>query len=556
MTPGEFLQKFDVLAEIPNAVEKLRELILQLAVQGGLSERLAGDEPALQLLDRGRAAMGDLRRWEAITQAAEQWRDRCGETLPGLPTGWAWACNAQLGDTSPRNDSPDTAVVSFAPMAAMPTDYRVRGVFETRPWGEIKKGYTHFADGDIAVAKITPCFQNGKACVMQGLAGGIGAGTTELHVLRPVPNLVEPLYMLMVYTSPAFVHGGVATFTGTAGQQRVSNDYFRYSPIPLPPRAEQKRIVAKVDELMALCDRLEAQQQERDHAHAALTHAALARFAEVPTAENLEYLFHESYSTSPEELRKAILTLAVRGELCEQSAIDGPVDALLATNDDRRKRIAGNDARADAERQELLSADDRWNIPVTWKWRGLADLVLFVDYRGRTPKKVESGVRLLTAKNVRRGEVTLHPEEFITEAEYNEWMTRGFPKSGDVLFTTEAPMGFAAVVRFVERFALAQRVICFQSYGAIDGDFLVLQILSDQFQRMLDKNGTGVTAKGIKASKLKQLPIAVPPLAEQRRIVAKVNDLMALVDRLAADLAAARGTGEALMDAVVHELIA
>lgn len=556
MTPDALIRQFDLLADAPNAVAKMRDLVLQLAVQGGLSEQSADDEPASRLLDRARAAMGDSRRWEAVTSAAAGWRDRDGGTVPDLPTGWAWTCNAHLGDTSPRNESADDAVVSFAPMAAIPTDYRKRAVFETRPWGEIKKGYTHFADGDIAVAKITPCFQNGKACVMQDLAGGIGAGTTELHVLRPFHEIVAPLYLLMVYKSPRFVRGGVATFTGTAGQQRVSNDYFRYSPIPLPPLAEQRRIVAKVDELMALCDRVESQQQQREHAHAALTHAALARFAGAPTGHNLEYLFHTSYSTSPEELRKAILMLAVRGELCDQSALDGPIDDLLAANDERRQRTAADDARADAERQDLLSADDRWNIPATWKWSGLADLVLFIDYRGRTPKKVNSGVRLLTAKNVRRGEVTLHPEEFITQTEYDEWMTRGFPRSGDVLFTTEAPMGFAAVVRLAERFALAQRVICFQSYGAIDGDFLVLQILSDQFQRILEKNGTGVTAKGIKASKLKQLPIAVPPLAEQRRIVAKVNDLMALVDRLEVDLAAASTTGEKLMDAVVHELIA
>jgi type I restriction enzyme S subunit len=180
--------------------------------------------------------------------------------------------------------------------------------------------------------------------------------------------------------------------------------------------------------------------------------------------------------------------------------------------------------------------------------------VLFVDYRGKTPTKTASGVRLLTAKNVRKGLITPSPEEFISDAEYDEWMTRGFPKVGDVLFTTEAPMGNAAVIRLAEKFALAQRVICFQSYGALDGNFLVLQILSEEFQRILDTNGTGVTAKGIKAAKLKRLPIAVPPLAEQRRIVAKVDELMALVDRLEAQLAAARSAAERLMEAVVSEL--
>ncbi len=95
-------------------------------------------------------------------------------------------------------------------------------------------------------------------------------------------------------------------------------------------------------------------------------------------------------------------------------------------------------------------------------------------------------------------------------------------------------MGNAAVIELSERFALAQRVICFQSYGAVEPAFLVMQILSDGFQLILDKNSTGVTAKGIKASKLKRLPIVVAPLAEQRRIVAKVDELMALVDQLEA----------------------
>ena len=115
-------------------------------------------------------------------------------------------------------------------------------------------------------------------------------------------------------------------------------------------------------------------------------------------------------------------------------------------------------------------------------------------------------------------------------------------------------MGNGALVDLTERVALAQRVICFQSYDAIDPAFLVLQILSDQFQFILDKNGTGVTAKGIKASKLKQLPIAVPPIAEQRRIVAKVDELMALVDALETQLATARTTATALLAAAVAEL--
>jgi type I restriction enzyme S subunit len=230
------------------------------------------------------------------------------------------------------------------------------------------------------------------------------------------------------------------------------------------------------------------------------------------------------------------------------------VKDLLLRNDARRREIARNDHRANEDNQLVLSADDRWEVTDTWSWQGLADLVLFVDYRGKTPVKMSDGIRLLTAKNVRKGHINLSPEEFLSESEYRDWMTRGFPKVGDVLFTTEAPMGNAAVVKLSERFALAQRIICFQSYGAIDPAFLVLQINSDQFQSILNTNGTGVTAKGIKASKLKQLPIAVPPLAEQRRIVAKVDKLMALVDELERQQDESREKATKLLDAIVQEM--
>ncbi len=362
---------------------------------------------------------------------------------------------------------------------------------------------------------------------------------------------------------------------------RLGTKDLESAPIVIPPLAEQKRIVAKVDELMALCDRLEAEQKEREEKKSALARASLARFANAPTPVNLELLFYpssclrasvrklkqvshkgteaqspSSYFITPADLRKTILTLAVQGKLVPQDPHDESVDDLLTRNDEQRRKKAAYDHRAVKDNQRLLSADDRWKIPNPWSWRALTDLVLFVDYRGKTPVKLSKGIRLLTAKNVRKNQIDLFPEEFLSESDYHEWMTRGFPKRGDVLFTTEAPMGNAAVVELKERFALAQRVICFQSYGAIDSSFLVNQILSEEFKFILDKNGTGITAKGIKASKLKQLPIAIPPLPEQHRIVAKVDQLMTLVDELERQLAASRAAGEKLLNALVAELTA
>ena len=116
-------------------------------------------------------------------------------------------------------------------------------------------------------------------------------------------------------------------------------------PFPLPPLAEQKRIVAKVDELMALCDRLEAQQQERETRHAALARASLARFADAPTPANLPFLFHPSYAIPPADLRKSILTLAVQGKLVPQDPNDEPARVAARTNRDPQSCVGGRNGR-------------------------------------------------------------------------------------------------------------------------------------------------------------------------------------------------------------------
>jgi type I restriction enzyme S subunit len=263
-------------------------------------------------------------------------------------------------------------------------------------------------------------------------------------------------------------------------------------------------------------------------------------------------------TTRPEhiqQLRQTILNLAVRGKLVLQDPKDEPVPRLLERIDKERTLVAKEDRRADADAQELLAVECCWEVPPTWGWRGVADLVLFIDYRGKTPDKVASGVRLITAKNVRQGFINLEPEEFVTEATYNAWMTRGLPREGDILFTTEAPMGNAAVVHLDERFGLAQRVINFRPYGNLDSDFLVLQLLSGPFQATLDKTATGLTAKGIKAAKLKRLPLVVPPLAEQHRIVAKVDELMALCDKLDARVTSTATTRHQLLEVTLQEAL-
>ncbi|TNH94197.1 restriction endonuclease subunit S [Aeromonas sobria] len=236
--------------------------------------------------------------------------------------------------------------------------------------------------------------------------------------------------------------------------------------------------------------------------------------------------------TGIKKLRELILELAVRGKLVPQDPSDEPASALLEHIAAEKARLVKKEGLRTSANEVVDIADEYIECPSHWKWVRLGNIAKFIDYRGKTPNKIDAGVRLITAKNIRYGYIDLVPEEFISEADYDQWMTRGFPRVGDTLFTTEAPLGNAAVIDINERFALAQRAICFQWHYSTVSRFMLIQILASPFQNQLIDNSSGMTATGVKASRLKEIPVVIPPAEEQQRIVAKVDELMALCDQL------------------------
>jgi type I restriction enzyme S subunit len=236
--------------------EYLPKSILQAAVQGKLVPQDIHDEPASVLLERIRAEKarlvkeGKIKKEKPLPPISED------EIPYDLPEGWVWCRLGDIAILNPRNYLDGNTKVSFVPMALISNEYFKGHNHEIREWGDVKNNFTHFAENDVALAKITPCFENGKSCIMTNLCNGYGAGTTELHIIRCI--VIMPQYMLIYLKTPEFISAGKMNMTGTAGQQRVPAEYLKKCLFPLPPLAEQQRIVAKVNELMALCEEIKA----------------------------------------------------------------------------------------------------------------------------------------------------------------------------------------------------------------------------------------------------------------------------------------------------------
>jgi type I restriction enzyme, S subunit len=251
------VDNFETVFQTPESMQELRNVILQLAIEGKLVPQDNSDEPASELLKRIQAERdrllkeGKIKKQKAMAPIEED------EVPFEVPESWEWVRLEVLSDINPRNIIDDNLDVSFIPMKLMDDGYGSSHRSEIKKWKELKSGYTHFAENDIAIAKITPCFENRKSAILTNLESGFGAGTTEFHIIRVFSDLVSRQYILSIFKTQWVIKAGTNTFTGTAGQQRVSTDFIKEFAIPLPPLAEQHRIVQKVESLMCLIDEME-----------------------------------------------------------------------------------------------------------------------------------------------------------------------------------------------------------------------------------------------------------------------------------------------------------
>ena len=197
-----------------------------------------------------------------------------------LPRGWKWATLSEIALINPPKrrkipHNPDTPV-TFVPMPSVCEDSGTITWAENRPLTEVSRGYTYFEEGDVLFAKITPCMQNGKHAIARGLANGFGFGTTEFHVIRPGDS-VSADWIHRFLRQPWLLEEATRYFRGAVGQQRVPKEFLIDLRIPLPPLAEQKRIVAVLNEQMAAVERAKRAADERMEAVKALREVLLTK---------------------------------------------------------------------------------------------------------------------------------------------------------------------------------------------------------------------------------------------------------------------------------------
>lgn len=550
MDAQQFLAEFGHIAKAPGGITHLRQMIYQLAVTGSLTPRGDSDQDAGFLL----ADIGEHRQRLIRAQQYKRMLELESEAvrLPqgiALPSTWRWTRLLDLGEINPRNDAPDEQLAAFVPMSGVPQFHRAAIVAETKRWGDIKKGYTHFANGDVVLAKITPCFENGKAAVVEELPGdaGIGAGTTELQVFRPIHVGVLPAYVYLFLRSPMFTVEGEQNMTGTAGQKRVPTDYFATRAFPLPPTEEQSRIVAKVDELMVLCDQFEQQQQDRRKLQNALRQSTLQALASAQSPndlqtswQRLEVNFGRLFSDPRDvtELRSLLVELAIRGILTPKG--------IQEVGNDSAKQIATQAVqRAGRRFAKVTHVDPPFDLPTTWTW-ALFDELLDGSDSGWSPK--------CDAEPRRPGEWGVLKVSAVTWGEFRAEENKRLPpsldsrpecevKAGDFLLSRAntadlVARSVIAPLDVPDRLLMSDKIVRL-SFADSELKPWANLVNNSQFARehyRSNATGTSDSMRNVSRQVIHELPIPLPPKHVQTAVMQRLAELNQLCDSLEREL--------------------
>lgn len=565
MQVDKFFDNFELLADAPNAVAKLREIVLQLAVRGKLVPQKL-NESALVLLKEIRAKRGEI---ELNFSAFEE---NNGEKLFAIPDNWQWVRFAEIvrleiGKTPSRKElrywlSEDYPWVSIRDMKHLEVldvtkEYASQAAYDEVFKGRISKKGTLLMSFKLSIGKLSIL--------------GMDAFHNEaiVSVYPYIPQMKDYLFRCLSGFDLTFEKSNAikGSTLNKSSLQRIA--------IALPPLAEQKRIVEKCDCLLSFCDQIEVKQRKRQESIVKMNESAIAQLlcSQNPDELNQHWegicnnfdLLYSIPETIP-KLRQAILQLAVQGKLVSQNSNDEPTFILLEKIQlIKEQLIKQQQIEKGISLQAIASDEIPYELPATWEWIQIGQLVLLMD-AGWSPsckqyptKNSETwGVLKTTAVqrlNFQWQEHKELPQNLNPRPEYEV-------KIGDILITRAGPknrVGICCLVKDTRpKLMISDKIIRFHLIEKfLFPDFVVLSLNAGFSQSYIEsqKSGMAESQMNISQAKLRTTPVPIPPLAEQKRIVAKVDRLMSLCDTLEAKLKDARSHSNLLMEVAAKQLL-
>jgi type I restriction enzyme S subunit len=541
-------KQLPLVAGAPDGFKNLRALILELAVRGKLVHQDPEEQPVSDLLAQISTALdksrikNKARKSTAVEQGLEPFFE--------APVGWVWV---RLGDLLSKIGAGSTPLggkqaylssgVKFLRSQNVWNDgLRLDDVAHISIDTHQRMSGTHVAAGDI-LFNITGA-SIGR-CAVVPCWFDTGNVSQHVTIIRPcVPDIGSYLHKVLM---SRLVQDTVMAVQVGVSREGLSIGKLAQFPIPLPPLAEQHRIVAKVDELMALCDRLEADQADAEAAHAQLVQALLHSLTQATDAadfraswQRLSEHFHTLFTTeaSIDALKQTVLQLAVMGKL---AAFDARPDEALAT-------------------LPVLAAEDApFELPTHWRWVRLGSLCNLVTSGSRGWKEfyADSGSVFIRSQDIKADKLEFDNKAFVQLPPSAEG-ARTLVAQDDLLITiTGANVGKAAhIVEDIKDAYVSQHVALVRPKESRFSPYIHRWLVNSHSGRALLLASSYGAKPGLNLQNIKDLPVPLPPLAEQHRIVAKVDELMALCDQLKAQLQVARQQHAQLASVLVEQAVA
>ena len=573
MNPAQLLAQFDRLSDAPDAIPRLRRFILDLAVRGKLVEQDPRDEPASELLKRIQTEKERLTKGGKVKQE-QSLLPLVDLELPfSIPNSWVWVRLDTLTEkiTDGEHLSPNKTTAGMPLLTA--THVTSQGVTFNN------SQYVSIEDGHKSRQRCDPHRDDILICSRGTIGRCAVVNTDEIFclmgsvILARFPKETVPGYF-NYFLSTDRAQLQMRGMSGATAVQALYLKDIRICPVALPPLAEQRRIVAKVDELMALCDRLEEAQAERESRRDSLVTSSLGHLNnnEDPEAfrEHVRFYFNclPRLTTRPEQikqLRQTILSLAVRGRLVPQDPNDAPASTGIdLVSKEARKAIHDGIIR----RHGLSEPADNsglLDLPPGWRWTRLAEITRPVPYsikRGpfgsaiRKDMFVAQGFKVYEQQNAISGDFT-KGRYYITESKFEE--LRAFElHPNEILVSCSGTVGKVAIVpSTIARGIINQALLKLSLHqSAMLNEYFLILFPAFYMETETLTKLHGTAQKNIPAVEvLREMPFPLPPLAEQHRIVVKVEELMSLCGRLEAQLTTAQTESRRLLEAVLNKAL-